>query len=413
MLRTLSTLESFYIDHDITIVTVSDLKGKINPLILQEAINAVVNMHPLLCSEVQQSPEGYFFAKRETVEDQCTILGEISKDKRKEIVLAELNNPLPKNNLIRFTLLLEERIGIIQPQHISLLMTTQHAVSDGISCIALQEQLWKMYADLANNESPAVTTFPLMPSIESLIPKNFTDNELTDYIDSYTQAEKRYQPFTMKAADKGDAPIEIHYVSKKFTRKQTKSILDHCKENNVSAHGAICAANLLALRDLFATEGQIDLSCHSPINVRSRLEPAIPNNAMFSAAIGCVHHEKVTSDTSVWTLGTDISTSIKNHVTSGDIFKSIMTYDKTRLKSPMAISMGITNVGAVNLSQKFRKLKLVSINFIPRIPLPMLAACVITSGDKLTITYPFAKPYYSTNVIKKIADLTSHYLLTL
>ena len=207
MLRTLSILETFYINQDITIVTISDLKGKINPLTLQEAIKSVVSSHPLLCSEVQETEDGYHFVKRESFNDQCIIHGEISKDKRKEMILAELNTPLPKTNLIRFTLLLEERIGIIEPQHISLIMTTHHAVSDGMSCIALQEQIWKVYADLALNESPSIPSSPLLPAVENLIPKNFTEDELEEYIERYSQAEKTTTPFSLKAADIGDSAI--------------------------------------------------------------------------------------------------------------------------------------------------------------------------------------------------------------
>jgi hypothetical protein len=304
MLRVLSTLESFYVDQDITIVTVSDLEGTINALILQKAIAAVVMMHPLLSSEVQQSDDGYYFSKRETYDDELVVIGEVDKDKRKHIILSELNEPLTKNNLIHCILLLEERVGIIKSQKISFITTTHHAVSDGISCAALHEQIWKVYADITNNETPILTTLPLMPAIEDLIPNNFTEAELSDYIERYTQTAKSIQPFTIKTAELGDTPIEINYVRKKFTLKQTKTFLENCKTHQVSAHGAICAANLLALRDLFGENGPLDLSCHSPINVRARLEPPIANQAMFSAAIGCAHYQTVSPDISLWTLGT-------------------------------------------------------------------------------------------------------------
>jgi NRPS condensation-like uncharacterized protein len=412
MLRTLSNLESFYVDKEISIVTVSDLTGTINPLILQKAVEAVVTMHPLLFSEIQKSEQEYFFFERTDFNDKLTVIGEVNKDKRKEIILSELNKPLSNNSLIRFTLLLENRIGILKSQAITFITTTHHAVSDGISCIALQEQIWKMYADLADNQSPTLTPYPLMPAIENVTP-TFTDAELTDYIARYNHTISNHNPFAIKPADIEDKAIEIHYVLKKFTLKQTKAILEHCKAHNASVHSVISAANLLAMKDLFGENGQLNLSCHSPINVRPYLTPTIDNNALFSAAIGCTHFQNVTSEMSIWTLANNISDTIKNHIANGDIFKSILTYKETRLKSNLAVSIGITNVGKVKLAQRFRKLKLESINFIPRIPLPMLSACVVTSGDKLTITYPYAKPFYSGNVIKKIAEQTAQYLLNL
>ncbi len=413
MLRSLSTLESFYVDQAVTIITVSDLEGIVNSLTLQKAIDAVVMMHPLLSSEILQSDEGYSFSKRENSEDKLTTLGQIDKDKRKEFILSELNSPLTKTSLIRFTLLLEERIGIIKSQHISLVTTTHHAVSDGMSCVALHEQIWKVYAELASYQPPTITDFPLMPAIENLIPTQYTEAELSNYIERYQKMAASYHPFVVKAVEQGEAAVEMSYVRKKFTLKQTKAIIENCKKHHVSVHGALCAANLLALKELYGKEGNLDLSCHSPIDVRARLEPAVSNNAMFSAAIGCGHVETVTPETTLWALGENISTTIKNHIESGDIFKSMLTYKEMRLKSKLACSIGITNVGVVNLPPKFGKLKLTALTLIPRIPLPMLTASAITSGDKLTITYPYAKPFYSGNVIKKIAEQAATYLLTL
>ena len=411
MLRSLSSLESFFVDHDITIVTVSDLQGTVNALVLQKAIDMVVMMHPLLSSEVLQSDEGYYFSKREAIDDQLTVLGEIDKDARKQIMLTELNTPLDKKSLIRCTLLLEERIGFIKPQNISFITNTHHAVSDGISCAALHEQIWKVYAEMINGESPTVTEFPLMPAIETLIPSDFSEAELEEYIERYAATAKQFSPFAITPAEKGDASVEMGYVRKKFSLKQTRALLAACKENNVSVHGAICAANLLAMRDLFGAEGALDLSCHSPINIRARLTPAIENNAMFSAAVGCAHYQTVTPDLSLWELGANISNTITEHIASGDIFKSLLTYKETRLKSNLATSIGVTNVGVLNLPNPSRKLKFVALNFIPRIPLPMLSACVITTDDKLTITYPYAKPFFSTNIIKKLAEQAANYLL--
>jgi hypothetical protein len=411
MLRNLSTLESFYIDNEINIVTVSDLTGSINALILQKAINTVLMMHPLLSSEVLESEQGYYFSTRAMVDDKLKMIGEVDKDARKQIILDELNKPLEKNSLTRFILLLEERVGLLKSQDISLVMTTHHAVSDGISCVALLEQIWKLYADILNNQSPENEPFPLMPAIEELVPAEFTEDELAEYIERYAETAKQFQPFTITPAEQGDMPVEIALVRKKFTLKQTRALLENCEAHNVSVHGAICAANLLAMRDIFSTDGKIDLGCHSPINVRSRLVPAIPDNAMFSAAVGCVHYQHITAETTLWTLAENVSGTIKNHIANGDIFKSILTYKETRLKSKLATSIGISNVGVIDVSQRFHKLKLESINFIPRIPLPMLSACVATSGERLTIIYPYAKPFYSTNVIKKIAEQATNYLL--
>lgn len=412
MLRVLSNLESFYVDHEIAIVTVSDLQGTVNPLLLQKAIETVVMMHPLLSSEIHQTDDGYTFTKRTEFNDKLTVIGEVDKEKRKQIILSELNKPVANNSLIRCILMLEERVGIIKSQSISLLTSTHHAVSDGVSSVALHEQIWKVYAEISSNKSPEITPFPVMPAIENLIPNHFTEAELEDYIERYEQITKNHQPFTLKAVDQDDAAVEIGYVRKKFTLKQTKTILENCEKHNVSVHGAICAANLLALRDLFGVEGYLDLSCRSTVDVRSQLEPAIANNAMFSAAVGCVHCEKVSPDMSLWILGDAISNTIANYIASGDVFKSMLTYKDARLKSHFPSSIGVINVGFVKLSQPNYKLKLLAINFIPRIPLPVLSACVITSGDKLTITYPYAKPFYSGNVIKKIVERAANYLLT-
>jgi NRPS condensation-like uncharacterized protein len=135
MLRALSTLESFYVDHEINITTVTDLKGSVNALLLQKAIETVVMSHPLLSSEVLQTEESYAFSQRASFDDKLKVIGEVDKDRRKQIIQSELNKPLGNNSLVRFTLLLEARIGILKSQEITLITTTHHAVSDGVSSI--------------------------------------------------------------------------------------------------------------------------------------------------------------------------------------------------------------------------------------------------------------------------------------
>jgi hypothetical protein len=251
-----------------------------------------------------------------------------------------------------------------------------------------------------------------MPAIETLIPTNFTPAELTDYIERYAQIAKNHTPFTLKPGDLEEgATVEINYVRKKFTLKQTEAILSQCKARDVSVHGVICAANLLALKDIFGTEGQLDLSCHSPIDVRARLEPAVARDTLFSAAVGCTHVQHITADDTLQSIGEAVSATITNHIDSGDLFKSMLTYQETRLTNKLPSSIGITNVGSVNTIPISHKLKFQSIQLIPRIPLPLLTASVITSGDKLTITYPYAKPFYSGNTIKKIAEQAAINLL--
>jgi NRPS condensation-like uncharacterized protein len=411
MLRNLSALESFYVTNNINIVTICDLTGTVNPLILKKAIQLVVMSHPLLSSSIITEDDQMCFAKRDSFNDKMVCIGQVDKFLKKEIILTELNKPLETSSLVRFTLLLERKIGIIASQAISLIITTHHAVSDGLSCVALQQQLWKVYSQLVNNQNPDLMEQPLLPAIEQLIPANFSEHELKEYVDTFTNKQSNFKPFTVKPNEKNDSAISLSYTQKKFSIKQTQQLIERCKENNASIDSVICAANLFALRDLFATDDAIDLSLHIPINIRKLLEPKLEHNAMLSAAIGCAHHESFTKETNLWSLATAISETIKTHIEQGDLFKSLLTYEQTRLTTTAATSIGISNIGIVNTQKLSQKLKLEGIQCIPSIPLPMLSAFVVTSDNKLLITYPFAKPFFSSSQIKRIADAAIVYLL--
>ena len=410
MLRALSDLESFYIEKEITIVTVADLEGTVNPLILQKAIAAVVKSHPLLSSEVRSTPEGDCFYQRASCDDKMIVLGAVDKEKQKHMIVSELNQPLSKTSLFRFTLLLEEKVGIIKSQKITLISTIHHSVSDGICCIALQDQIWKTYAEMIADAPLTISSYPLLPAVEQLIPSHFSETELEDYIARYMQTAKHFHPFTLKTAEKGDTEIEMRYLRKKLTIKQTKAIVDQCSQLNISVHGAISAAHAMAMQQLSGIDGPVDLSCHSPVNIRPFLNPAVDDNAMVSAAIGCTHYQSVSPDASFVQLSEAISKTIHDSIENGDIFKSLLTVRETRLKVFLGTSIGISNVGVVKLPRISRKLKLTAMNFIARFPFPALTAYVSTSGDRLVMMYPYAKPYYSSKTISKLAELAETYL---
>ena len=261
------------------------------------------------------------------------------------------------------------------------------------------------------NQPSTLAPFPLIPAIEDLIPTHFTELELTDYIERYMQTAKSFHPYTIKAAEKGEADIEMRYIRKKFTLKQTRAILDKCEKENISVHGAISAAHILAMRDISGKEEAVDISCHSPINIRPLLKPPLENSDMVSAALGYTHYQTISPEMSFAMIGESVTTTIKNCIDNGDLFKALLTVRETRLKVFLATSIGISNLGSVNLPPKFRKLKFVSINFMGRFPFAMLTGFVSTSGKKLTIMYPYAKPYYSTHAVSKLANLAEEYLL--
>lgn len=399
-MRALSDIESFYVEIDISIVTSSHIQGSVSIEILRKALHLVVMRHPLLTARIIKKSKSLYFENIPEFEVPFKIY---ENTKIHAIEQEVLNVPLDiESGLIRVNLLLS-------PNKAVLITKFHHAIGDGLSSIELHKEILQTYADLAENKTSKAPALALMPSIEDLLSGSVSSSEISDYARKYAEFADSISPQVLPP-EKEESAQTIDFVQMKLNRNELHSLLKQCKAQHTTVHGAICAAHLLAIRELLNKNQQpIDLCCHSAMDIRSRMDSPITKEHMISGAWGWAGCYSVDLNTSLWSLAKQMSDDLKKIIANKDLFKRTLSF--SNLKKQIPIALYVTNIGNIEIPKRYNHLTLKEIYFIPAYRKSIFVAAIGTFNNQLYIHYPYLKPYYSSKLISKIANRAKALLL--
>ena len=410
-IREMSEFESFFAKFDVNNVGICYFEGKVAPKVMMEAIGREVERHPLLSSCIRQEGGSFFFYESPQTVLDITVVENTDHRPLDELIHSALNQKLPiEKRLCKFIFVVEDSVDSLSEGAKSTLISIfHHAASDAISGLEFHKSVLKSCRmKLENgifNEKPKL---PMMQPIEYYSPKSFSKQEMDLFVKDYNRKVRANEGRIIEPNDSsGSAVPEIKVLHRKLSKCVTIGLIKKCKENPVSVHGLICAAHLIALKKVIDQDAdKMTLCLHSPIDIRSRLEPPMSNEHMFAAAIGCISGYEIHPDTSIWELSKEVESRIKEYIRSDDVYKGLTAFNKTRSTAKIPVALSVTNVGAIKVPEDNAKLKLKSIYGVPCFPLPVLCVLVRTFNNRLTLSYPYAEPIFSREQIEALDEYT-------
>jgi NRPS condensation-like uncharacterized protein len=413
-IRSLSVTETFYAKFDVSIVTVCHIQGPIHLEVLRQAIKSIQMRHPYLNCIIQEQQNALYFQEKPglNLDIQEIICSNVTQE-LPEAIQQMLNTPLDTTQGLFYARLIQQSSDSESPK--ILLTALHHSIADGLCTLSLHQEILEATASILAGKLPKIAS-PLsaMPPLENFIPKEIDQEALDDYIARYIDAATAITPQALSPQHLDAKPedLSVSLVQRQLQPDQTLALINLCKAKKTTVHGAICAAHLLAIRTLIDDSNTpLTLCCHSPVDVRSRLEPPVEREHLFSAAIGCGSCHEVSPSSSLWELGQEVTNTIKSSIETQDIFKGVLTFDQTRAKYRLATAIGVTNVGVLDIPTQFGEgLELKAISFIPSYKLPMLGVAVTTFNQHLILNYPFTQPYYDEGLMNTLADRVYAYL---
>jgi hypothetical protein len=269
------------------VVAVYTLYGQVDAGLLAKAFQAALAPHATLRARVVRDGERYRLCP-EQGHSAPRLRIQAGSD---EAFHHEVNTPLePGGDLVRAVLLRGPG-----REH-TLLLQLSHAFSDGRSVIALGNALWRNYSALVEGKAvhtAQVTSFP--DPIETRL-GHWTDSEVSDFVAAQAKASALHLPATLPATgadrpepgttrcDAGRPPrVEVQRLL--LDRGDTEGVLAAAKENGLAVHGLISGVLLSGLRPhLRPANGPVQVGCMSAVDLRSRLDPPVPETDMIVGA---------------------------------------------------------------------------------------------------------------------------------
>lgn len=171
--RRLGFVESFFAElHEKAagssqVVSAAELRGTVDPLAARRALGALYDGHPLLRVGLAREGDGWwYFVPAGPFDDvPVNVRSYEEPDGWRRLLERELDDPVPNSGpLWRATLLVgpNRRASV-------LLLTLHHAITDGLSMLALNRQFVEAHNRAARGLVPGVGRFPLREPVERLL----------------------------------------------------------------------------------------------------------------------------------------------------------------------------------------------------------------------------------------------------
>ncbi len=273
LLRKLGKAESFYwlLDQEscTNFVILAELETRIDQTRFCLALSIVFESNPLLKSRIALGRDGKVYYERSNNSNN----GFEMRMGGHEAWYQEMENQLtaqfdigsyPLMRCIYFQ-------SYDEKQH-TILFVFHHALTDAVSAAFLSQEIIKI---ATSTEQPEFLSPNLLPAQEELYSRRYKKLS-SQFRWIWIQLLEMTQRLKLGISPqipgyKKTNPRKIKMISVKLGVQESSELLKKCQIEGTTVHGALGAAQLLAIRKLYDKYGSIKLSILSPVNMRNKL----------------------------------------------------------------------------------------------------------------------------------------------
>jgi NRPS condensation-like uncharacterized protein len=324
-MRALDPGEAFFYLTDkvscMNFVVFAEREGALSPTKIRETLNALQSEQGLLRVRIDWDDlDGLRFAEGD--DNEIPLMCHwYAADQWMAVIEAQLSAPFPAGaSPLARCLYLEAD----DAEQSVLAMCFHHSIADGRSGVELLRRLLDGIAAPASQ--PRSANAPALPMYQAFPPQwRWADNpDAADALADEVMADyKRLGRFT---------PLDWHVVQgiekergrrPSFIRRElpvdaTSRLLDGCRTESTSAHGAICAAQLMAQHRLTAKPGSTVQFLACPVDMRPQLKP-VPSVAQLGLNVSIVSSPfEVKENTTLWSLAREIRAQTRRQLARGE-----------------------------------------------------------------------------------------------
>ncbi|NEO03055.1 MAG: alcohol acetyltransferase, partial [Moorea sp. SIO3I7] len=333
-----------------------------------------------------------------------------------EVVLEELNQGIESDKgLMRAVLVRAESENSAS----YLITSTHHAISDGLSCVRLHSGILT-YCEKIHCGEPitSVLPLPILPPIDRLIPistrgfQGIWHRSLLLLRIIFNQVW--YRPKTL--GFEKCVPINLRrcgMVQKSLDKGLTQELINRCKKEKTTVHGALCGAMLLTAAKSITVnkKKRLCVSCLSYVDLRRRLEPVVSDEVMGMLISGVTSYHTLQSNLSFWDLARSVKKQLESRLKKANLFRFCLISKagiKWFIRHPNkgSVTVSVTNIGKVNIPKHYGSFELEEISFVAAEGAGggTLSVAVSTFEEKMILNFIFSEPSISQNSMEKMAN---------
>ncbi|MBU6996396.1 MAG: hypothetical protein HXS41_07350 [Theionarchaea archaeon] len=411
----------------INFAAVARISGYVDEAALRTVLDLLSQRHPLLRTRIDIQQGEPVFTSCDVPEIPLRSVRRTKDTQWQEEAERELNTVLPWSTgpLLRVVLLQNRN-------HSDIVTRFHHVMGDGTSGMYLMHDLIKLLGSICNGKVPTFKRMPERPPVEELLPHM---NNLEGMVKSATLASRqmfniimrrpRTLPIDRKASLEECFTRIVHCT---LSKEETGALIERCRRESTSVHGAICAAMLMAASKQICNSEEkypITLNCMSPVDLRPYLNPPLGEELGFYASMVITAH-KVQDNGKLWDLARSVRRRVQTSIQSGDplVFISLLDMltphdarpsDFARRASQIyPAPIMVTNLRRIAIPKVYETLSLEKLHFVvsnKAVP-NLFNAALVTFADRLTLNFSYVDPVISPEHARSLVEDTMKMLGT-
>ncbi|MBT2210865.1 condensation domain-containing protein [Actinomadura sp. NEAU-AAG7] len=400
MERKLNAVEAMLVgDASTRITVVCTLRGGIDADALAAAFAAKVAEHPALRSHVVRTPDGLRFEPLDPADHPVLQVRPGGRDALEE----EIQTPLdPGEALVRAVLLRgddadgEDREDVV-------VFAVDHAVSDGISVVTLHEAFWDHYTRAVAGAAPDAPPRAVPEPVQVRL-RPWSEEDISAHVARRVAEAKEMRPVTLPYGAGGEPGIRLEQI--RLSAADTEAISAAAKRDGLSRHWLVSGALLTALRrHLDAPSGPANLSCLTPVDLRSRLDPEVDREDMVLAASWFTAYAEVPEDGEATAVGARLNEGFRRARERGDLELEILGVHRL-LEDPSLLmpSLVVTNAGAISTPVTPPGVEITGFRWFGLAAMGPLTAFVLTLDGRLTVEFAFNGGFLDEGLVRAFAS---------
>ncbi|MBU7023456.1 MAG: hypothetical protein HXS40_04745, partial [Theionarchaea archaeon] len=283
-----------------------------------------------------------------------------------------------------------------------------------------------LLGEICNGEIPTLRPLPERPPVEELLPHV---SGLQGLAKSAALAGKQMVNILIGRPRKlpvdKNASLEecsTRIVHRMLSEEETSALVERCRRESTSVHGALCAAMLISARRQICNSDQahpITLNCMSPVDLRPYLNPPLEEELGFFASMVITAH-KVHNNEGFWDLARSVRSQVQTSIQSGEPLVFVSLLDKLtphnarpsdfarRASEIYPAPIMVTNLRRITIPQVYGPLTLEKLHFtVSNKAVPdLFNAAAVTFADKVTLNFSYVDPVISPERVRVLVEDT-------
>ncbi|AOY84948.2 condensation domain-containing protein [Moorena producens JHB] len=397
------------------VVVIGRILSPLSEEIVRQALDLIQDHHARLHSRIVGDVDNLRF-ETGAKKIPLRVVEKQYEGQWQETVLEELNTQIESSEvLLRAVLVQEQELGENSASH--LIITIHHAITDALSSIQLYSELLSYCSKVASGEPLVpVSRLPVLPSMDELFPPSTKGFRSTISI-LLSLLRLQFKLLWHRPENLGiekSVPLELRRCGNVYRHLDadfTQQLVNCCRQEKTTVQGALCAAMMFAAGRKIRPEQKTGMSCRSYIDLRKYLKPVVGNEHMGTLISGVTSFHTLGTNTSFWELARDVTQQLEVGLKRDDIFIEMLLLRKITevmisRPSQVPLTVGLSNVGRVNIPRVYGQFELSEISFLAS--QATLEGCVIafvtTFEGKMFLHFAFSVPAISQETMETVVD---------